>query len=80
LFAVGDVDGMARAVGVLLRDPQIRAREGAAGREIVEHTLAPAKILPKIDAIYRFAVASARDRSRKYIDRAAMQGRPTGSI
>lgn len=70
LFAVGDIDGLAGAAATLLGAAPMAASAGLADRETVAKKLAPSVILPQIDAIYRKAISSARDRGRKYIERA----------
>jgi glycosyltransferase involved in cell wall biosynthesis len=68
IFMIGDVAGMAGAAAQLLASPALRALEGTAGRRRVREKLSPDVILPRIEAIYRAAIARARDRGRKVRD------------
>ncbi|NGO55608.1 glycosyltransferase family 4 protein [Allomesorhizobium camelthorni] len=66
IFAPGDVDAMARAVERLARDEGLRRQAGAFDRATVAEHLSPQNILPRIDAVYRAALARSRDRGWKY--------------
>ncbi|MBS3650914.1 glycosyltransferase family 4 protein [Pseudaminobacter sp. 19-2017] len=70
ILPVGDIDGMTETVIGLARNPAVRAEQGAFDRATVATKLSARAILPKIEEIYRFAIASARDRSRGRIDQA----------
>jgi glycosyltransferase involved in cell wall biosynthesis len=69
ILPVGDIAGMAETVIGLAHKPEVRAEQGAFDRTAVASKLSAAAILPAIEDIYRFAVASARDRSRARIER-----------
>lgn len=64
LLAVGDVVGLADAVAMLLGDPRVAQATGLRDREAIAATLSPAIVLPRIEAVYRTAMAAARDRRR----------------
>jgi glycosyltransferase involved in cell wall biosynthesis len=66
LFPVGGVDGMAQAVENLCGEATLRREAGAADRRIVAAKLSPDAILPRIEAIYRAALARSRDRGWKH--------------
>jgi glycosyltransferase involved in cell wall biosynthesis len=64
LVAVGDVDGMASALGALLDDEARRAAFGAAGRRWVEATFAPERVWGALAERYLAWTAEAPDRRR----------------
>lgn len=66
IFAVGDVDGMAKVVASYGRDAEALARDGRRDRETVIDKLAPGVILPQIEQIYHAALGRAHDRGWKY--------------
>ncbi len=66
IFGLGNISGMARAVEQLARDESLRRQAGALDRAAVAERLSPQTILPRMDAVYRAALARSRDRGWKY--------------
>ncbi len=65
LLSVGDIQGIADAVALLLGDARLAEAAGMRDRRTIAATLSPAVILPRIEAVYRTAIAHARDGRRK---------------
>jgi glycosyltransferase involved in cell wall biosynthesis len=53
LVSVGDVQALADALARLARDPQLRARMGERGREVVVPRYRVARLVDDMDALYR---------------------------
>jgi glycosyltransferase involved in cell wall biosynthesis len=60
LLERGDLDETAAAIGTLLRDPELRARMGAAGRERVRAHFTPASYAAKVGRAYERAIERRR--------------------
>lgn len=58
LVDVGDADAMATRLAELARDPELRARMGAAGRERVVERYAVERLVDDIDSLYRTLLSS----------------------
>lgn len=54
----GDAAALAARIGELLADPALRARQGAAGRALVEQEFAFAPVVARIEAYFRRLVAA----------------------
>lgn len=61
---IGDIARLTQATARILADVDLRRREGLADRETIISSLHPSKVLPQIEAVYRAAMARARDRGR----------------
>lgn len=57
LVAPDDAAALAEALATMARDPDLRARFGAAGRRIVEHGFSDAAVGAATEAVYRALVA-----------------------
>ena len=53
LLEIGDVDGLARRLVALARDPELRRRLGAAGAADVRARFATARMADELDEVYR---------------------------
>ncbi len=53
LVEVGDVDGIAASLARLARDPELRARMGARGRELVVPRYRVERLVDDVDELYR---------------------------
>jgi glycosyltransferase involved in cell wall biosynthesis len=60
LAEVGDVDALAGHLAELARDPELRARFGAAGRERVLPRYRVSRLIDDMDALYRELLAEAQ--------------------
>jgi glycosyltransferase involved in cell wall biosynthesis len=58
LVEAGDVDGLAGALERLARDPELRARMGAAGRDVVDR-FSVDRLVADVDALYRELLATS---------------------
>jgi glycosyltransferase involved in cell wall biosynthesis len=59
LLPPGDVGALRTAMAELLADRALRERMGAAGAERVGHAFAPESVVPRIEAAYADAIATA---------------------
>ena len=57
LAPMGDVDGLAAHLGVLARDPELRARLGRAGAADVLERFATSRMADELEAVYRRLLA-----------------------
>ncbi len=57
LVPMGDVDALADRLELLARDPELRARMGAAGRESVPARYAVERLVSDVDELYRSLLA-----------------------
>jgi glycosyltransferase involved in cell wall biosynthesis len=61
LVDVGDTDALAQRLAELARDPELRARMGAAGREHVLPRYAVERLVDDVDSLYRSLLAGTRE-------------------
>jgi glycosyltransferase involved in cell wall biosynthesis len=70
LVKPGDVAGLADAISRLLSDPELRARMGAAGRQLVGHNFRAETMVERTAALYSMLLQRHPERLRAFRERA----------